>query len=405
MSLSPVSDSKAKRLVELAALFLRLGATAFGGPAAHIAMMEDECVRRRNWLSHEKFLDLLGAANLIPGPSSTEMALHLGFLRAGWTGMTVAGVCFVLPSTAMVTCLAWIYVIYGSVLTGSGLLDGMKSVAIAIIAYALWKLGRLAMHDGLSAGIVLVAFVLDLFGGHELIVLFGAGFVAVVVRWIVRQRDRKSAVGALLTMPPVLLGQAAAGTTAVGLWPLLLLFLKVGSLMFGGGYVLFAFLRADLVERRHWLSEQQLLDAIAVGQVTPGPISTAATFIGYILLDADKQPLGPVGALVATVGIFLPAFVLVGLSGPLVPRVRRSKTAGDFLDGVNAAALALMAAVTWWLGRSALASPEVDWWMNGFAWALAIASLVLLVRYRVNSAWLVLGGGVAGWLASLLRGA
>jgi chromate transporter len=399
----PPGNSQAARLGQLAALFLRLGVTAFGGPAAHIAMMEDECVRRRNWLSREKFLDLLGAANLIPGPSSTEMALHLGFLRAGWTGMTVAGVCFVLPSAVVVAILAWVYVAYGSVVTGSGLLDGMKPVAISIIAFALWKLGRTAVRDWLSAGIVIAAFVLDLIGGHELLVLFGAGFVAVAVRWILHRAHQKSAVGTLLATPPALLGQATAGATAVGLWPLFLVFFKVGALMFGGGYVLFAFLRADLVERRHWLSEQQLLDAIAVGQITPGPISTAATFIGYLLPDAYGQPLGAPGALVATVAIFLPAFVLVGLSGPLVPRVRRSKTAGDFLDGVNAAALALMAAVTWRLGRVTLANPDAEWWMNGFAWALASVGLMLQIRYRVNSAWLVLGGGVAGWLTYLLR--
>jgi chromate transporter len=281
----------------------------------------------------------------------------------------------------------------------------MKPVAIAIIAYALWKLGRTAVRDVLMAAIAVGAFALDLIGGHELIVLFGAGLVAVIVRWILRCRKQKSAVGMLLAAPPILLAQSTAATPAVGLWPVFLIFLKVGAVLFGGGYVLFAFLRADLVERRRWLTEQQLLDAIAVGQITPGPISTAATFIGYIVPGADEQPLGVLGALVATVAIFLPGFVLVALSGPLIPRVRQSKTAGDFLDGVNAAALALMAAVTWRLGRVTLANPDVDWWMNGFAWALALLSLVLLVRYRVNSAWLVLGGGIVGWLAFLLRAA
>jgi chromate transporter len=404
----PKPDSPRKTVVlrELALLFLRLGATSFGGPAAHVAQMEDECVRRRGWLTHEKFLDLLGAANLIPGPTSTEMALHLGFVRAGWIGLLVAGICFTLPATLMVMALAWVYVHYGSVLIDSGLLDGMKPVAISIIAVALWKLGRKAIRDLIAAGIVVVAFALDLVGGHELLILFGAGVVAACVRAIWRN---PSGIKGLLSAAPLLVGETAAGgaaatTAAVGLWPMFLVFLKVGAVLFGGGYVLFAFLRADLVERRHWLTDQQLLDAIAVGQLTPGPVSTAATFIGYIVLDENQQPLGVVGALVATVAIFLPAFLLVGLSGPIVPRLRRSKMAGDFLDGVNAASLALMAAVTWRLGRGVLANPDVEWWVNGTAWLLALGSLVLLIRYRINSAWLMLGGAVMGYVLVWIRG-
>ena len=402
----PESPRTAAVLGGLALLFLRLGATSFGGPAAHVAMMEDECVRRRGWLTHEKFLDLLGAANLIPGPTSTEMALHIGFLRAGWIGLLVAGICFTLPSTLMVIALAWVYVHYGSVLIDSGLLDGMKPVAISIIAVALWKLGRAAILDVVAAGIVAVAFALDLIGGHELLILFGAGVVAVYVRAFWR---RPPGFKGLLTAAPLLIGESAAGggaatTAAVGLWPMFLVFLKVGAVLFGGGYVLFAFLRADLVERRHWLTEQQLLDAIAVGQLTPGPVSTAATFIGFILPNEDRQPYGLVGALVATVAIFLPAFLLVGVSGPIVPRLRRSRIAGDFLDGVNAAALALMAAVTWRLGRGVLANPDAAWWVNATAWALALGSLVLLLRYRINSAWLMLGGAVAGFVLVRIGG-
>jgi chromate transporter len=306
----------------------------------------------------------------------------------------------------MVIALAWVYVHYGSVLIESGLLDGMKPVAISIIAVALWKLGRTAIQDVVAAGIVAVAFALDLFGGHELLILFGAGVVAVCVHAFWR---RPPGFKGLLTAAPLLIGETTAGGTAattvgVGLWPMFLVFLKVGAVLFGGGYVLFAFLRADLVERRHWLTEQQLLDAIAVGQLTPGPVSTAATFIGFILPDADRQPYGFTGALVATVAIFLPAFLLVGLSGPIVPRLRRSKRAGDFLDGVNAAALALMAAVTWRLGRGVLANPDATWWVNGTAWVLALGTLVLLLRYRINSAWLMLGGAVVGFVIVRIGG-
>jgi len=408
---SPNIDSPRKAVVlgELALVFFRLGATSFGGPAAHVAMMEDECVRRRGWLTQEKFLDLLGSANLLPGPTSTEMALHLGYLRAGWVGLLVAGIGFALPSTLMVTALAWVYLHYGSVLIDSGLLDGMKPVAIAIIAVALWKLGRTAIRDVLAAGIVAAAFVLDLAGGHELLVLFGAGVVAVCLRAFWRTPPGMARWKSLLTAAPLLVGETSAGgatatAAGVGLWPMFLIFLKVGAVLFGGGYVLFAFLRADLVERRHWLTEQQLLDAIAVGQLTPGPVSTTATFIGFILRDADNEPLGIIGALVATVAIFLPAFLLVGLSGPIVPRLRRSKMAGDFLDGVNAASLALMAAVTWRLGQGVLANQEAAWWVNATAWVLALGSLVLLIRYRINSAWLMLGGAVIGFVLVRIRG-
>ena len=386
------APGKAVRLAEVAVLFLRLGATAFGGPAAHIALMEDECVRRRGWLTRERVLDLLGATNLLPGPSSTEMALHLGYLRAGWAGLVVARICFSLPSTLLVTLLAWVYVAYGTVLTNSGLLEGMKPVALAVIGQAIWKLGRTAVRDAVTIGVAAAALVLNALGWHALMVLFVAGAVAVVVRWVVRPHRG----AALLSVPGVLLGETGAGTaTAAGLWPMFLLFLKVGAVLFGSGYVLFAFLRADLVEQEWYtekgerFSEQHLLDAIAVGQVTPGPVSTAATFIGYVLR-------GPAGAAVATIAIFLPAFVYVAASGPLIPFIRRSKAAGDFLDGVTAASLALMAVVTWQLGRGALLNGARAWWLNAVSWGIALCSLALLVRWRINSAWLMLGGGVVG---------
>jgi chromate transporter len=330
----------------------------------------------------------------------------LGFQRAGWVGLLVAGVSFALPSSVMVVILAWVYLNHGAVLISSGILDGMKPVVVAVIAVAIWKLGRTAVRSFFALALVSAVFALDLAGGHELLLLFGAGALAMFARAALRWRRSGTSSASLLAMPPVLLGQGAAtgvgSTAAVGLGPLFLVFLKVGAVLFGGGYVLFAFLHADLVERRHWLTEQQLLDAIAVGQLTPGPVSTTATFIGYILRDGNQEPLGPVGALVATVAIFLPAFLLVALSGPVMPRLRRSKAAGDFLDGVNAAALALMAAVTWRLGASALV--DVPQWQRLPFWLLALASVVLLVRFRVNSFALTLAGALCGWILVWIHG-
>lgn len=302
----PRERSTRAEIFELAKLFLRLGATAFGGPAAHIAMMEDQVVVRRRWLTRDRFLDMIGMTNLIPGPNSTEMAIHVGHARAGFPGLVVAGVSFIAPAALLVGGIAWAYVRYGAMPQVAGVLYGVKPVVIAVVLQALWRL----------------------------------------------------------------------------------FFVKVGSVLFGSGYVLIAFLRADLVERWHWLSPGQLLDAVAVGQVTPGPVFTTATFIGYLLA-------GPKGALVATVGIFLPAFFFVAASGLILPRLRRSRTAATVLDGVNAGSLALMAEVTFELGRSALVDlPTIG---------LAAASAFLLIRLQINSAWLVIGGALIG-LASFLLG-
>ena len=372
--------SQGGRLRELAVVFLKLGLVGFGGPAAHVAMMEDEVVRRRAWLSRERFLDLLGATNLIPGPNSTEMAIHLGHLRAGWPGLVVAGTCFIAPAFAIVFGCAWAYVRFGMLPAAAGLLYGVKPVIIAVVLQALWGLGRSAMRTrGIAAaGLASIAAVAA--GVHELVVLFVAGAVLAGARWAHGARARGAAQG-LLPLLPV----AAAGTTAAamsfGLLPLFLFFLKVGSVLFGSGYVLLAFLRADLVERWGWLTEAQLLDAVAVGQVTPGPVFTTATFIGYVLAGAP-------GAVLSTVGIFLPAFVFVALSGPLVPRIRRSPVAGAFLDGVNVASIALMAVVTARLAHAAIVDVPTL--------LLALASAVLLIRFRVSSAWLILGAAAIG---------
>ncbi len=379
-------DNRRENLAELARLFLKLGCVAFGGPAAHIAMMEDEAVRRRGWLTHEEFLDLLGATNLIPGPNSTEMAIHIGHRRAGWSGLLVAGACFILPAMAIVLACAWAYVRYGALPQAQGILYGVKPVIIGVVAQALWALGRKAVKTPLLAAVAVAAIALSFLGVNELIVLLGFGLLVMIVRGGITKVKGAAQVALLPLLGNTTLGVASTvGATntaaAFGLWPLFIFFLKVGAVLFGSGYVLLAFLRNDLVERWHWLTESQLLDAVAIGQVTPGPVFTTATFIGYILG-------GPVAAIVATVGIFVPAFVFVALSGPLVPRLRKSPLAGAFLDGVIVASLALMTAVTWHLAAAAF----VDW----ITVALGGVAAFLLLRYKVNSAWLVLGGAAVG---------
>jgi chromate transporter len=381
-----VQPDRRASLGQLALLFLKLGTIAFGGPAAHIAMMEDEVVRRRRWLSREEFLDLLGATNLIPGPNSTEMAIHIGHRQAGWPGLLVGGACFILPAALIVTAFAWAYVRYGSLPEVTGVLYGVKPVIIAVVLQALWSLGRIAVKTKFLLAVGLAGIALSFLGINELVILFGSGIIILAGRLITRRIKSGQNLPSLLSpLPFAFLWQSAttAGAAAFGLWPLFLFFLKVGAVLYGSGYVLLAFIRADLVERWQWLSESQLLDAIAVGQVTPGPVFTTATFIGYVLG-------GLPGAVVATVGIFLPAFFFVAASGPLVARIRKSDRAGAFLDGVNAASLALMTVVTWQLGDAAL----IDW----LTAALLVVSLILLIRFRLNSIWLVMGGALIGLL-------
>ena len=373
-------------LSTLALLFLKVGIIAFGGPAAHIAMMEDEVVRRRRWLTRDEFLDLLGATNLIPGPNSTELAIHIGHRQAGWPGLLVAGFCFIAPATLIVLGFAWAYVRYRSLPEVSGILYGIKPVIIVIVLQALFSLGRAALKSKFLVVIAVAGTALAFAGVHELIVLAAGGVGALLVRLIGR-RGVHNSVSLFSTATFAFLFQTATPAVAAsfGMWPLFLFFLKVGAVLYGSGYVLLAFIRADLVERWHWLTESQLLDAIAIGQVTPGPVFTTATFIGYVLG-------GTQGAAVATFGIFLPAFVFVALSGPLVPLIRRSAIAGAFLDGVNACALALMFVVTYWLARSAVVDLKTI--------LIALLSALLLFRFRINSAWLILGGALIGWVLS-----
>jgi chromate transporter len=372
-------------LAALALLFVKLGTTAFGGPAAHVAMMEDEVVRRRGWLTREDFLDYLGATNLIPGPSSTELAMHVGRERRGWAGLAVAGAAFIIPASIIVGALAWAYVRFGTLPQAAGLLYGIKPVVIAVILQAVAGLGRTALKTRALWIVAAGAALLFGLGINELLVLAMAGLACAMGQRAASGGMR--AAGIVLVWPA---GAAAGASVApASLGAIFGVFLKIGAVLFGSGYVLVAFLRADLVERLGWLTERQLLDAVAIGQVTPGPVFTTATFIGYILA-------GVPGAVVATIAIFLPAFVFVAASGSLVRRIRSSPTAGAALDGVNVASLALMAVVTLQLGRTALVDPLTV--------ALALASAVLLIRYRINSAWLVLGGAAVGLARAMWAG-
>ncbi|MGB2678954.1 MAG: chromate efflux transporter [Candidatus Acidiferrum sp.] len=369
-------------LREIAREFLRLGFVAYGGPAAHIAMMEERFVRQRAWVTRERFVDLVGAVNLLPGPSSTELTIYLGEIRGGVPGMITAGVSFTLPAAVVVVALAWAYLRYGAMPQVAGLLFGIKPVVVALIAQAIWNLGRTALKTAALAILAVCVVALAAWGIHALLLLIGAG-----VLWMIigtgksLARTRAAVVG--------IIGRGAAGAgSAIGAAPVFLYFLKIGAVWFGGGYVLMALLRSDLVVQLHWLSDAQLLDAIAVSQATPGPFFTVATFIGYLLA-------GWRGAALATLGMFLPAFVYVGATAGFLPKLRKSPVAGAFLDGVNAAAVALMAYVGWQFARASL--------MNVPGAALAIVSGVLVFRYKVNSAWLVLGGASAGIVLHVLR--
>ncbi|HEX42706.1 MAG TPA: chromate efflux transporter [Phycisphaerales bacterium] len=386
--------SRMKRLQEVVRLFLRLGTTAFGGPAAHIGMMHDEVVRRRKWVGEQEFLDLIGATNLIPGPNSTEMAIHLGYLRAGWPGLIAAGACFICPAMAIVMVLAWVYVRYGSSPQAEWLLYAVKPVVIAVIVQALLSLGRKAVKGPLTGAAGVAVLVMFFIGVNEIALLFAGGLFVMLC---VNLRRLKGGAMSLLLAPSVgglglpawsVAAAAGAAGVAFGYLRLFLTFLKIGAVLYGSGYVLLAFLHADFVVRLGWLTDRQLVDAVAIGQVTPGPVFTTATFIGYVLG-------GPAGAVVATVGIFLPSFVFVAVSNPLIPRIRRSAWAGSLLDGVNVASLGLMAAVTWQLGRASLVDPLTV--------VMAAAAFVLLFRYKVHSTWLILGAAAMGLVIAMVR--
>jgi len=370
------------RLAELARLFLKLGLIGFGGPAAHIAMMEEEVVERRQWLTREHFLDLVGATNLIPGPNSTEMAIHVGYLRAGWMGLFIAGLCFIIPAVLITTGFAWAYVKFGMLPRVVPFLFGIKPALIAIILAAVWRLGRSAAKGMPLLSLGCAVAVASLLGWDEIVLLLLGGVIGTL--WL----GRAGSLALLAWMSASVAGSAAAAgaTGAAGasipLAKLGLFFLKVGAVLYGSGYVLVAFLEGGLVRDYGWLNEAQLLDAIAIGQLTPGPVLSTATFIGYILG-------GLPGSAVATAGIFLPSFIFVAALGLVLPRLRGSRWMAAFLDAVNVSSVALMAAVTVKLSVSTLTS-----WP---AWVIALAAAGVGLRWRVNATWLVVGGALIGW--------
>ncbi len=394
-ALSQTVPPDTNKLVEVASLFLRLGFTAFGGPAAHIAMMRTEVVQRRQWLSDERFLDLLSVVNLIPGPNSTELAIYLSYLRAGWPGLLVGGVCFIGPAMLIVLAFAWLYVRYGSLPQTTWLLYGIKPVVIAIIAQALWGLCRTVMKGVWPVALALLVFVLYLLGINVLLLLLGGGLLFGVMYWL-RSRQKGAVLSIGLPFSLSSMAETARMVTVtepltnitlaaipISLPILFLTFLKIGAVLYGSGYVLLAFLRTDFVSGLGWLTDRQLLDAISIGQFTPGPVSTTATFVGYLVA-------GWQGALLATLAIFLPSFAFIPLIHPLATRLRSSPWTSALLDGVNIAALALMAGVLFQLGQSAL--------IDVLTWAIALVSLGILVRFKINSAWLIGAGAVVGFL-------
>ena len=371
-------------LKELIALFLRLGVTAFGGPAAHIAMMRHEVVEQRRWMTDAEFLDLLAATNLIPGPNSTEMAIHIGYRRHGLPGLVAAGACFILPACLIVGAIAWGYTRYGDTPQVTWLMYGVSPVIIAILVQAVLRLGRVAVAGTTPAIIALLVTVLSVAGTNELALLAGGGLVSLAAG--LGGRIVLAGVALTLGAGTSLFGAvmtATATAVPVTLTRLTLAFLKIGSILFGSGYVLLAFLRADLTERWGWLTEQELIDAVTVGQVTPGPVFTTATFIGYLLG-------GWAGAALATIAIFAPGFVFVAVTQPLIPRLRQSAVASALLDGVVAASLGLMVAVSWHLGQTAI--------VDGPTLLLLVVASALLLWWKPNSTWLIAGGATAGWL-------
>ena len=379
--------SKITYLKEVALLFLRLGATSFGGPAVYIAIMQRETVRNRHWLNDQEYLDMVGAANIIPGPNATEMALYLGLVRAGWLGYAAAGILFILPGMLATLVLAWVYVAYGSLPQVGWVLYGVKPIVIAIVVQALWDLGRKAVKNPITAvvGIAVVIFyflklneITLLFAGAALVLLFYSG------RHLLKRGFQALVLSPILKIPALIVSAVSIPFSQTTLF---LTFLKIGSVLYGSGYVLVAFFNSEFVQRLGWITHHQLLDAIAVGQITPGPVASSATFIGYLMGGWQS-------ALLATLAFFIPSFIFVALISRVMPYLRKKWWTGAFLDGVNVASLGLMAAVTWELGRAGV----IDWFTIG----LTIAALLLVFKYKVNSTWLILGGALLGIAYKLL---
>lgn len=385
-------------LVELAIFFFKLGITAFGGPAAHIAMMEEEVVKRRKWITRDHFLDLVGATNLIPGPNSTEMAIHVGYVRAGLSGLIVSGLSFILPAVIITGALAWIYVKFGTLPQASNFLFGIKPVVISIILLAVIRLGKTAAKSIMLTVIGIGVAAASLLGINEVFSLLCGGITGIAL-YVVKGKRYKDITWSLIPLSihqpeffttgraKAVASVSAAGIAGISLWKLGLFFLKIGSVLYGSGYVLIAFLEGGLVKDYGWLTQQQLLDAVAIGQFTPGPVLSTATFVGYLVSGAP-------GAVISTIAIFLPSFVFVLILNPIIPQLRASKMMSAFLDAVNISAIGLMAAVTVHLASTTFA----DWRSVMIAVTAAIAGM----HFKLNAAWLVLGGALIGWIMKVI---
>ena len=384
----PAKDSVS--LLKLALIFLKLGTVAFGGPAAHIAMMEDEFVRKEGLISQADFLDRVAAASLIPGPSSTEVGIFIGRSLRGWRGLVVAGTCFIVPAAVLVSLIAAAYVRFGALPQAEGILCAIKPAVIAIILQGLWKLGKAAAKTRMLILIGAASAFLNFVGVSPLLVLAFAGAASGVLWWLQSGGHQTAALSVTGFSEALafrkLIPLAASVAVPLTFARLFFSFLKIGSVVFGSGYVLLAFLQAEFVDRLHWLTERQLIDAVAVGQFTPGPVFTTATFIGYLVG-------GLPGAAVATIGIFLPGFIFVAVSGPLIPKIRKSPTAGAILDGVVVGSLALIAVVAWQLGEASI--------RDGFTVSILLVSIIAIFRFKINSAWLILGAAVVGWISGI----
>lgn len=367
-------------LKEVATVFFKLGLIAFGGPAAHVAMMEDEVVTKRKWMTREHFLDLMGATNLIPGPNSTEMTMHCGHERAGWKGLFVAGFSFIFPAVVFTTILAYLYVTYGELPQIEPFLYGIKPAVIAIILSAVYKLGKKALKNWQLAVIGIATVVASICGINEITIILAGGLIGLLWFGVPKVVDKKLNV----FTPFFLLSSGVILTKTITNAKLFFVFLKVGAILFGSGYVLVAYLDAELVEKLEWLTKSELIDAIAIGQFTPGPVLSTASFVGY-------QINGIWGALVATLGIFLPSFIFVLVLNPIVPKLRKSKLASGFLDAVNISAVGIMIGVTYHLSKEIL--------INWQSITIAIVSMVLVFYYRkLNAFWIVIIGAVLGYI-------
>jgi chromate transporter len=380
------------KLKEIAFLFLKLGVTAFGGPAAHTAMMEEEVVKKRKWITHEHFLDLLGATNLIPGPNSTEMAIHIGYVKAGWKGLIIAGVCFIIPASIITLIFAFLYKSYGTTPALEPLIAGIRPAIIAVIFAAMYRLSKPQIKNYFTVSVILLVTVLNIAGVDEILLLLCAGVLGIA--WVHREKIITSVSSFFsINIPAIisligLINNIVKSSTEATISGIFLFFLKIGLVLYGSGYVLVAYLQGGLVESRHWLTHTQLLDAIVIGQFTPGPVLSTATFIGYILM-------GIPGALTATTAIFLPSFILVLIAGPIIPKLKKYKSASGFLNGVNAASLGLMLSVTILLSKTAL--------INIGSIIILLLAVVLLVVKKVNATWIILGSAAAGWLLFLIK--